>query len=201
MVKAAELMKYENDLIKQGYRYICGVDEVGRGPLAGPVTCCAVIMPLDELIECVNDSKKVSKLKRERLFQEIKDKSIAMSIVSYDNKRIDELNILNATKECMKEAIMSLQVKPDVVLVDALKLDIPYKTQGIIHGDAQSYSIAAASIAAKVTRDAYMYEVAKKYPEYDFEHNVGYGTKKHIDALKTYGKCPLHRDSFLKNIL
>jgi len=194
-------MKYENEFLEKGYKYICGVDEVGRGPLAGPVTCAAVIMPLDELIEGVNDSKKVSKHKRERLFEIIKEKAIAYSVKSYDNKKIDELNIFEATKACMREAIMSLSVKPDIVLVDALKLDIPYETKGIIHGDAISYSIAAASIVAKVTRDGFMTEMAEKFPGYDFEHNMGYGTAKHIDALKTIGKCDIHRNSFLGKIL
>ncbi len=201
MVHACDLMQYENKLIEKGYKYICGVDEVGRGPLAGPVTCAAVIMPLDELIEGVNDSKKVSKGKRERLFDEIKSRAISISVCSYSHKKIDEMNILNATKACMADAVNSLDVKPDVVIVDALTLDIPFKTFGIVHGDALSYSIAAASIVAKVTRDAYMTKMAAIYPEYDFEHNMGYGTAKHIAALKTYGKCEIHRESFIKGIL
>ena len=180
MVKPEELMTYERQLLDKGYRYICGVDEVGRGPLAGPVTCTAVIMDLSDLIDGVNDSKKVSKKKREKLFDVIKSKAIAVSTVSYDNHKIDEMNILNATKACMAEAIMSLDVKPDIVIVDALQLDIPYKTFGIIHGDALSYSIASASIIAKVTRDTYMEQMALEYPQYDFEHNMGYGTAKHI---------------------
>lgn len=201
MVKASDLMYYENQLIEKGYRYICGVDEVGRGPLAGPVTCAAVIMPLDELIEGVNDSKKVSKGKREKLYDVIMQKAVAVSVKSYDHKRIDEMNILNATKACMADAINSLDAAPDIVIVDALTLDIPYKTFGIIHGDALSYSIAAASIVAKVTRDRFMTEMAEVYPQYDFEHNMGYGTAKHIAALKEYGKCPIHRDSFIGGIL
>ena len=201
MIRAEDLMLYENQLLEQGYKYICGVDEVGRGPLAGPVTCSAVIMPLDDLIQGVNDSKKVSKNKREKLYEVIMQKAIAVSTVSYDQAKIDEMNILNATKACMTEAIMSLSVKPDIVIVDALKLDIPYKTLGIIHGDALSYSIASASIVAKVTRDGFMTEMAKKYPEYDFEHNMGYGTAKHIAALKEFGKCPIHRESFIGKIL
>ncbi|MDE5602182.1 MAG: ribonuclease HII [Clostridia bacterium] len=201
MVKAQDLMYYENQLLEKGYKYICGVDEVGRGPLAGPVTCAAVIMPLDDLIEGVNDSKKVSKNKREKLYDVIMEKAIAVSVKSYDHERIDEMNILNATKACMAEAITSLSVSPDIVIVDALTLDIPYKTFGIIHGDALSYSIAAASIVAKVTRDRFMTEMAEKYPQYDFEHNMGYGTAKHIAALKEFGKTPIHRNSFIKNIL
>ncbi|MBO5654439.1 MAG: ribonuclease HII [Clostridia bacterium] len=143
MVDVNELMQYERQLQEQGYKYICGVDEVGRGPLAGPVTCTAVIMPLDDLIQGVNDSKKVSKNKRIKLYDIIVEKAIAVNTVSYDNKKIDEMNILEATKACMRDAIMGLSVEPDIVLVDALKLDIPYKTMGIIKGDALSYSIAS----------------------------------------------------------
>ncbi len=201
MISAKELMFYENQLIEKGYKYICGVDEVGRGPLAGPVTCAAVIMPLDDLIEGVNDSKKVAKKKREKLYDSIMEKAVAVSVQSYDHTKIDEMNILNATKACMTEAIMSLPVAPDIVIVDALTLDIPYKTFGIIHGDALSYSIAAASIVAKVTRDRFMEQKALDYPQYDFEHNMGYGTAKHIAALKEFGKCPIHRDSFTRGIL
>ncbi|MCQ2602339.1 MAG: ribonuclease HII [Clostridia bacterium] len=201
MVRAEDLLEYEKSLLERGYKHICGIDEVGRGPLAGPVTCTAVIMPLDDLIQGVNDSKKVSKNKREKLYDLILEKAIAVSTVSYDNYKIDEMNILEATKACMKDAIMSLSVKPDVVLVDALKLDIPYPTQGIIHGDAISYSIGAASIVAKVTRDRFMYEMAQKYPEYGFEKNVGYGTAQHIAALKEYGATPIHRKTFIKNFV
>lgn len=197
MVKPEDLLTYENQLRERGYKYICGVDEVGRGPLAGPVTCCAVIMDLDDLIVGVNDSKKVSKSKREKLFDVITSKAIAVSTVSYPPEKIDEMNILNATKACMKDAVTSLAVKPDIVIVDALQLDIPYKTFGIIHGDALSYSIGAASIVAKVTRDRYMEEMAKEYPQYDFEHNMGYGTAKHISALKEFGPTPIHRKSFI----
>lgn len=201
MVHASELMKYENALRDEGCVYICGVDEVGRGPLAGPVTCAAVIMSLDELIDGVNDSKKVAKKKRERLADEIKAKAVAYSIMSYDNERIDESNILAATKACMTEAVMSLAVKPDVVLIDAVKLDLPVRTVSVIHGDALSYSIAAASIIAKVERDAYMTEMAKTYPQYDFENNVGYGTAKHIAALKEFGPTPIHRRTFIGNFV
>lgn len=201
MIKPEELMTYENQLREKGYRYICGVDEVGRGPLAGPVTCSAVIMDLDDLIVGVNDSKKVSKGKREKLFDVILSKAIAVSTVSYPPEKIDEMNILNATKACMADAITSLVVKPDIVIVDALQLDIPYKTFGIIHGDALSYSIASASIVAKVTRDRYMEKMAKIYPQYDFEHNMGYGTAKHIAALKEFGPTEIHRRSFIGNFV
>ena len=201
MVDVNELMQYERQLQEQGYKYICGVDEVGRGPLAGPVTCTAVIMPLDDLIQGVNDSKKVSKGKRTKLYDIIVEKAIAVNTVSYDNKKIDEMNILEATKACMLDAIMGLSVAPDIVLVDALKLDIPYKTMGIIKGDALSYSIASASIVAKVTRDKYMAEMAEKYPEYGFEKNSGYGTAQHIAALKEVGATPIHRRTFIKNFV
>lgn len=201
MVDVNELMQYERQLQEQGYKYICGVDEVGRGPLAGPVTCTAVIMPLDDLIQGVNDSKKVSKGKRTKLYDIIVEKAIAVNTVSYDNKKIDEMNILEATKACMRDAIMGLSVAPDIVLVDALKLDIPYKTMGIIKGDALSYSIASASIVAKVTRDKYMAEMAEKYPEYGFEKNSGYGTAQHIAALKEVGATPIHRRTFIKNFV
>ncbi|MBR5174136.1 MAG: ribonuclease HII [Clostridia bacterium] len=196
-----ELMQYERQLQEQGYKYICGVDEVGRGPLAGPVTCTAVIMPLDDLIQGVNDSKKVSKNKRIKLYDIIVEKAIAVNTVSYDNKKIDEMNILEATKACMRDAIMGLSVEPDIVLVDALKLDIPYKTMGIIKGDALSYSIASASIVAKVTRDRFMEEMAEKYPEYGFANNAGYGTAQHISALKEIGATPIHRKTFIKNFV
>ena len=201
MVDVNELMQYERQLQEQGYKYICGVDEVGRGPLAGPVTCTAVIMPLDDLIQGVNDSKKVSKNKRIKLYDIIIEKAIAVNTVSYDNKKIDEMNILEATKACMRDAIMGLSVEPDIVLVDALKLDIPYKTMGIIKGDALSYSIASASIVAKVTRDRFMEEMAEKYPEYGFANNAGYGTAQHISALKEIGATPIHRKTFIKNFV
>ncbi|MBR2918508.1 MAG: ribonuclease HII [Clostridia bacterium] len=201
MVDVHELLEYEKKCLDAGYKYICGVDEVGRGPLAGPVTCTAVIMPLDDLIQGVNDSKKVSKNKRIKLYDVIMEKAIAVNTVSYDNHQIDEMNILEATKACMRDAIMGLSVKPDIVLVDALKLDIPYKTMGIIKGDALSYSIASASIVAKVTRDKFMFEMAEKHPEYDFQNNVGYGTAKHIAALKEFGPTPIHRKTFIKNFV
>ena len=201
MVDVHELLEYEKKCLDAGFKYICGVDEVGRGPLAGPVTCTAVIMPLDDLIQGVNDSKKVSKNKRIKIYDVIMEKAIAVNTVSYDCHQIDEMNILEATKACMRDAIMGLSVKPDVVLVDALKLDIPYKTMGIIKGDALSYSIASASIVAKVTRDKFMFEMAEKYPEYDFANNVGYGTAKHISALKEFGPTPIHRKTFIKNFV
>ena len=201
MVKAEDLMTYENQLLAQGYKYICGVDEVGRGPLAGPVCVAAVIMPMDNLIQGINDSKKVAKAKREKLYEQIKQNAIAYSIQMVDNVKIDEINILNATKQAMHDAICSLKVNPDIVLIDAVKLDIPFKSMSIIHGDALSYSIGAASILAKVTRDTFMEEMAVKYPGYDFEHNMGYGTAKHIQALKELGPTEIHRQTFIKNFI
>ena len=201
MVKAEDLMTYENQLLAQGYKYICGVDEVGRGPLAGPVCVAAVIMPMDNLIQGINDSKKVAKAKREKLYEQIKQNAIAYSIQMVDNVKIDEINILNATKQAMHDAICSLKVNPDIVLIDAVKLDIPFKSMSIIHGDALSYSIGAASILAKVTRDTFMEKMAVKYPGYDFEHNMGYGTAKHIQALKELGPTEIHRQTFIKNFI
>ncbi len=201
MVRAEDLMTYENQLLAQGYKYICGVDEVGRGPLAGPVCVAAVIMPMDNLIQGINDSKKVAKAKREKLYEQIKENAIAYSIQMVDNFKIDEINILNATKQAMHDAICSLKVNPDIVLIDAVKLDIPFKSMSIIHGDALSYSIGAASILAKVTRDTFMEEMAVKYPGYDFEHNMGYGTAKHIQALKELGPTEIHRQTFIKNFI
>ena len=201
MVKAEDLMTYENQLLAKGYKYICGVDEVGRGPLAGPVCVAAVIMPMDNLIQGINDSKKVAKAKREKLYEQIKENAIAYSIQMVDNFKIDEINILNATKQAMHDAICSLKVNPDIVLIDAVKLDIPFKSMSIIHGDALSYSIGAASILAKVTRDTFMEKMAVKYPGYDFEHNMGYGTAKHIQALKELGPTEIHRQTFIKNFI
>lgn len=190
---------FEKQELEKGYKLIAGVDEVGRGPLAGPVCVACVIMPLDELIEGVDDSKKLSEKKREMLFEKIKQKAICYSIQMVDEQTIDKINILEATKLAMKNAINSMEVKPDIVLVDAInKLDVETEIRGIIKGDALSYSIGCASILAKVTRDKLMCELAKEYPEYGFEKHKGYGTKQHIDALKIHGPCVYHRLSFLK---
>ena len=196
MVHAADLMEYEKRLMAEGCKLICGVDAEGRGPLAGPVTCAAVICP-STLYRGRQRQQEEAKKKRERLAEEIKSKAIAYSVVSYDNGKIDEMNILAATKACMAEAVGSLAVTPDVVIVDALKLDIPVRTFGIVHGDAQSYSIAAASILAKVERDAFMREMDERYPGYGFSRNVGYGTAEHIAALKELGATPIHRRTFI----
>lgn len=192
---------FEKSYLAQGAKYICGVDEVGRGPLAGPVTVCAVIMDLDKIVDGVDDSKKLSEKKREKLFDPIVNAAIAKSVVSLDNEYIDEVNILNATKDAMKRAIESLDVKPDVVLVDALNLDIPYKTHAIIKGDALSYSIGCASIIAKVTRDGFMKKLDEVYPGYGFASNKGYGSAQHIAAIKEKGPCPVHRRTFIKNFI
>lgn len=190
---------YEKEEQSKGNFLIAGMDEVGRGPLAGPVCVACVIMPLDDVIEGVDDSKKISEKKRNELFEKIKEKAIAYSIEMVDEQKIDEINILEATKLCMKRAVESLTLKPDVVLVDAIsKLDINVPIRGIIKGDALSYSIGCASILAKVTRDNFMCEIAKEYPEYGFEKHKGYGTKVHIEALKEIGPCEYHRLSFLK---
>ncbi|MEG1612664.1 MAG: ribonuclease HII [Clostridia bacterium] len=192
---------FEKMYLERGMRYICGVDEVGRGPLAGPVTVTAIIMDLSKIIDGVDDSKKVSEKKRERLYDEIISASICCETVSIENTVIDEINILNATKRAMKQAIMSLDVKPDIVLIDAVQLEIPYLTHAIIKGDELSYSIGAASIIAKVHRDRLMREYAKMYPEYYFEKNKGYGSAQHIEAIKKFGATPIHRKSFIKNFV
>ena len=192
-------LKFEKEEELKGNFLIAGVDEVGRGPLAGPVCVAAVIMPLDDLIDGVDDSKKLSEKKRNLLFEQIKEKAICYHIEMVDEETIDKINILEATKLCMKKAIEGLSLKPDVVLIDAIsKLDTDVNLRGIIKGDALSYSIGCASILAKVTRDNLMVELAKEYPEYGFEKHKGYGTKVHIEALKEHGPCVHHRLSFLK---
>lgn len=192
-------LKFEKEEEAKGNFLIAGMDEVGRGPLAGPVCVACVIMPLDDIIEGVDDSKKLSEKKRNLLFEQIKEKATAYSIEMVDEQTIDKINILEATKLCMKNAVEKLSIKPDVVLVDAIsKLDTDVNLRGIIKGDALSYSIGCASILAKVTRDNLMVKLAEEYPEYGFEKHKGYGTKVHIEALKEYGPCIYHRLSFLK---
>lgn len=197
------MLDYELEYYKSGKKLIAGVDEAGRGPLAGPVCFAAVIMPFeqDKIIEEINDSKKLTEKKREQLFEKIKNIAISYNIIFVDEKTIDSINILNATKLGMKQAIENLSVKPELVLIDAVKIDTCVPTESIIKGDAKSYNIAAASILAKVTRDKLMVELDKKYPEYNFKKHKGYGTKEHIENLKKFGKCEIHRNSFIKHFV
>lgn len=201
MKQSVNNLEYEKELLNNGVYLIAGMDEAGRGPLAGPVTAACCIMDLTDIIDGVDDSKKLTEKKRDLLFDKIKEKAICHSIINADENVIDEINILNATKKAMTEAVNSLFPFPQYLLVDAVKHDfgVPYKA--IIHGDALSYSIAAASILAKVSRDRLMTEYAEKYPEYGFDKHKGYGTKAHIEAIKKYGPCPIHRMSFIKNFL
>ncbi len=200
-INRLEAMKeYENKY--SNYQYICGVDEVGRGPFAGPVIASAVILPKDCNILYLNDSKQLSEKKREELYDEIVSKAIALGIGSVPPEQIDEMNILQATYEAMRKAISNLQVKPDILLNDAVTIpQVDIKQVPIIKGDAKSVSIAAASIVAKVTRDRLMVAYDKIFPGYDWASNKGYGAAKHIEAIKRLGITPIHRKSFLKNIL
>lgn len=193
---------FENELRLKGYKLIGGIDEVGRGPLAGPVVTAVVILPVDCKILGINDSKKLSAKKREELSELIKNEAIAYSFGSASPAEIDEINILQATYRAMRKAISSLAVKADFILADAVtipEIDIPQR--GIIHGDAKSITIGAASIIAKVERDAMMDEYDKVFPEYSFAKNKGYGSAEHIMSLKKYGPCPIHRSSFIKNFV
>ena len=196
-----ETMKvYEKEYESHGW--ICGIDEVGRGPLCGPVVASAVILPKDCQILYLNDSKKLSEKKREELYDIITKEALAFATAVVSPQRIDEVNILNATYEAMREAIGKLKIKPDILLNDAVNIPgVDIKQVPIIKGDAKSISIGAASIIAKVTRDRMMVEYDKLYPEYDFASNKGYGSAKHIEALKKHGKCPIHRDSFIGNFV
>lgn len=201
------LKKYEENLYNEGYKFICGIDEAGRGPLAGPVVVGAAVMPRDSKLEWVNDSKKVTEKRREILYDRITEEALAWGVGIISEKEIDELNILNATKKglhlALGEVIEKLKQKPDIVIVDALReidtFEIPY--QSIIKGDATCYSISCASILAKVTRDRIMREWNEVYPMYGFEKNKGYGTAEHIKALKQYGPCPIHRRTFIKHFV
>ena len=186
----------------EGFGLVCGIDEAGRGPLAGPVVAGAAILPADCTILYLNDSKKLSEKRREELFLEIQEKAVAWSTGMASPERIDEINILNATYEAMREAIEGLSVLPQVLLNDAETIPgIALRQVPIIKGDAKSVSIAAASILAKVTRDHMMAEYAKLYPQYGFEKHKGYGTAAHIAALREFGPCPIHRKSFIKNFV
>lgn len=194
-------LEYEKIAYDKGYSNVCGVDEAGRGPLSGPVCAAAVILPKGNIIEGVNDSKKLSEKKREKLFDVIKETAVSYSIGWASVEEIEEINILNAAMLAMKRAVEGLSVKADFAYIDGNKvpsLDIP--CEAIVKGDANSMSIAAASILAKVSRDRLMLEYAKQYPQYGFEKHKGYGTKAHNDAILKYGACPIHRPSFLKKL-
>ena len=194
------MKQYEREY--QDYHYICGIDEVGRGPLAGPVVASAVILPKDCNILYINDSKQLTEKKREELYDEIISQAIAFGVGSIPPSKIDDINILQATYEAMRQAINNLKVKPDILLNDAVTIpDIDIKQVPIIKGDAKSISIAAASIVAKVTRDRFMIAYDKVFPGYGFANNKGYGCEKHIEAIKTLGITPIHRKSFLKNLI
>ena len=201
--RLTKLKEIEKDLYQKGFQKICGIDEAGRGPLAGPVVVAGVIMPQDSMIEGINDSKKVSEKKREKLYDLILEEAISYSIAIIGQDVIDEINILNATKQGVKNVVEELDVKPDLILVDALThIDtnkIPYDS--IIKGDAKCYNIAAASIIAKVTRDRLMRQWDEIYPQFGFAQHKGYGTAKHIANIKEYGLCPIHRRSFTKNFI
>ena len=188
--------KYEKELNEQGITLIAGVDEVGRGPLIGPVVAAAVILPKDFSLKGLTDSKKLSEKKREEYYEIIKKEAIAVGIGIISEKRIDEINIYEATKEAMIEAINNLNPKPEHILIDAMPLDIEIPRTSIIKGDLLSISISAASVIAKVTRDHLLYEIDKEYPMYDLKNNKGYGTKKHLEAIKQYGITKYHRLSY-----
>jgi ribonuclease HII len=199
--KYNSLLEYENKCREDGYRFVAGIDEAGRGPLAGPVVAACCILDPDNMILGLDDSKKLSAKKRDALFDEIKEKAIAYSVIRVEADVIDEINILNATKQAMRQCVAEISVKPDVLLIDAVNLDgtglpvIP-----IIKGDAKSNSIAAASILAKVTRDRIMEDYDKEYPGYGFAKHKGYGTAEHYAGIRAQGMCPIHRRSFLKVI-
>jgi ribonuclease HII len=198
--RLTKLKTFEGSLSNSGFKYIGGIDEVGRGPLAGPVLACCIIMPTDSMIEGINDSKKVSQKKRERLFDVILDECIDYGIGMADEKTIDSINILNATHLAMKRSIENMQIKPEYLLIDAEKLDhVDIPASSIIKGDSLSYNIACASIIAKVTRDRIMVRYSHLYNTYKFEKNKGYGTAEHIAAIKKYGLCNIHRHSFCKH--
>lgn len=196
VARCEKLKKYEREYTS--YAHICGIDEVGRGPLAGPVVAGAVILPKDCDILYINDSKKLSEKKREELYDVIMERAVAIGLGYSTPERIDEINILQATYEAMREAIANLQVEPDLLLNDAVTIpEVAVRQVPIIKGDAKSISIGAASIVAKVTRDRLMVQYDEVYPEYGFASNKGYGAQTHIDALKKYGPCPIHRRSFI----
>ena len=201
--RLTKLKEIEKDLYEKGFKNICGIDESGRGPLAGPVVVAGGIMPKDSMIEGVNDSKKVSEKKREKLYDLIIEEAISYSVAIIGQDVIDDINILNATKSGVTQVVDGLDIKPDLIVVDALTgintRGIPYEP--IIKGDAKCYNIAAASILAKVTRDRIMRQWDEIYPQYGFVSHKGYGTAKHIAAIKEYGLCPIHRRTFTKKFV
>lgn len=203
LLRLTEMKKIEEGLYEKGIELIGGIDEAGRGPLAGPVVVACAVMPKDSMIEGVNDSKKISERKREKLYDEIIESAISYEVGIIDQNTIDDINILNATKLGLTTAVRGLNVRPEIILVDALtNIDTcQIKYQSIIKGDAKCYSIACASIIAKVTRDRIMRQWDEIYPQYGFAKHKGYGTAEHIQAIHEYGLCPLHRHSFVKNIL
>ena len=194
--------EFENAALNEGFKTVCGIDEAGRGPLAGPVCAAAVILPLGLEIEGLNDSKKLSEKKREALYDIITEKAVAYSIALVDEKTIDEINILQATFKAMRNAVEGLIVKPDIALIDGnQKPGLSIEQRTIVKGDAKSMSVAAASILAKVTRDRLMIKLDEEYPEYQFSKHKGYGTKLHYECLEKYGVSPVHRRTFLKKLL
>ncbi len=195
------MLSYENECYVNGADYIAGVDEVGRGPLAGPVVTCAVVLPKGEKILYANDSKKLSKKVREKLYEEILEKAVAVKIIVESPATIDKINILEATKLAMKKSIEQLKVKPSCLLVDAVTIDVDIPQKALIKGDEKSMSIACASIVAKVHRDNMMEAFSELYPEYAFEKNKGYGSAEHIEAIKKHGISPIHRKTFVKNFV
>jgi len=201
MKNEVDMFAYERSLRANGAWLIGGMDEAGRGPLAGPVVAAAVIMPSEDPIEGVNDSKQLSEKKRERLYDEIIAQAIDYKISAVSEKIIDEINILNATKRAMTECVENFAISPHVVLIDAVKLSLEVPTVSIIKGDALCYSIAAASILAKVYRDRLMVAYDEQYPQYGFARHKGYGTREHIEALRKYGPCPIHRRSFITHFI
>ena len=202
MVDTLKIFNYDKNILNDKVKLIAGMDEVGRGPLAGPVVTSCVIMPYDEMIDGVYDSKKLTAKKREELCEKIKAKALSYSISLEDEHTIDDINILQATKKSMENSFKNLSILPDILLVDAVKnLNVKCNTSSIIKGDATSYAIACASILAKVYRDKLMEEYNSIYPEYDLKNNKGYGTAKHIEALKKYGATPIHRKSFISHLI
>lgn len=195
-------LEYENLAYADGFEVVCGIDEAGRGPLAGPVYAAAVILPKGHIVEGVNDSKKISEKKRDMLYDKIIEECVDYSIGIATEKEIDEINILQATFLAMRRAVEGLSVKPDIALIDGNKTpNLDIEQRAIIKGDSKSANISAASIIAKVSRDRYMLEMAEKYPEYQFEKHKGYGTKLHYEMIEKYGVSPIHRITFLKKLL